>query len=60
LGLLTHAPRLAHERARKRTELLAATEQELAKIAAATARQRRPLRGKDKIALRVGTVRNHY
>jgi hypothetical protein len=55
-----HNPALAHERARKRTELLAATEQELAKIAAATARQRRPLRGKDKIALRVGTVRNKF
>src|SRR6202008_1183723 len=51
---------LADERARKRGELLAATEEELAKIAAATGRQRRPLRGKDKIALRVGTVRNHY
>ena len=55
-----HNPALAHERARKRTELLAATEQELATIAAATARQRRPLRGKDKIALRVGTVRNKF
>ena len=55
-----HNPALAHERARTRTELLAATEQELAKIAAATARQRRPLRGKDKIALRVGTVRNKF
>ena len=30
------------------------------KIAAATGRQRRPLRGKDTIALRVGKVRNHY
>jgi len=55
-----HNPALADERARKRGELLAATEQELAKIAAATARQRRPLRGKDKIALRVGTVRNKF
>jgi len=55
-----HNPALADERARKRTELLAATEKELAKIAAATGRQRRPLRGKDKIALRVGKVRNHY
>jgi hypothetical protein len=53
-------PALADERARKRGELLAATEKELDKIAAATARARRPLRGKDKIALRVGTVRNHY
>jgi hypothetical protein len=55
-----HNPALAHERARKRGELLAATEEELAKIAAATRRQRRPLRGKDKIALQVGRVRNHY
>ena len=53
-------PVLADERARKRTELLAATEEELAKIAAATSRARRPLRGKDKIALRVGNVINHY
>ncbi|MBO0884193.1 MAG: IS1634 family transposase, partial [Mycobacterium sp.] len=55
-----HNPVLADERARKRTELLAATEKELAKIAAATTRARRPLRGKDKIALRVGTVRNKF
>jgi transposase len=53
-------PVLAAERARKRTELLAATEEELAKIAAATSRARQPLRGKDKIALRVGKVINHY
>jgi len=55
-----HNLALAHERARKRTELLAATEQELEKIAAATRREKRPLRGKDKIALRVGKVGNHY
>jgi len=53
-------PVLAQERARKRGELLAATEKELAPIAAATRRERRPLRGKDKIALRVGKVINHY
>ena len=40
-----HNPALADERARKRGELLAATEKELDKIAAATGRQRRPLRG---------------
>src|SRR6266545_3973902 len=51
-------PFLAQQRARKREELLAATEAELQKIAAAVARQRRPLRGKDKIALRVGRVIN--
>ena len=51
-------PFLAAERARKRTELLAATEAELEKIAAATQRARRPLRGKDNIALAVGKVIN--
>jgi len=51
-------PFLAAERARKRGELLAATEAELAKIAAATRRARRPLRGKDNIALAVGKVIN--
>jgi hypothetical protein len=49
-------PLLEAERARKRESLLAATEADLAKIAAATQRARRPLRGKDKIALRVGRV----
>jgi transposase len=55
-----HNPALAEERARKRAELLAATENELQTIAAATRRARRPLRGKDKIALRVGKVRNKF
>ena len=55
-----HNPVLAAERARKRGELLAATEKELAPIAAAARRQKRPLRGKDSIALRVGKVINHY
>jgi len=55
-----HNPVLADERARKRTELLAATEDELAKIAAATSRARRPLRGQDKIALRAGKVVNKF
>jgi hypothetical protein len=55
-----HNPVLAAERTRKRTELLAATEKELTPIAAATGRAKRPLRGKDKIALRVGKVINHY
>ena len=49
-------PLLAQERARKRLELLAATEGDLAKIAAATQRARKPLRGKEQIALRVGRV----
>src|SRR5512144_2821905 len=49
-------PLLAAERARKREDLLAATETDLAKIRAATTRARNPLRGRDKIALRVGAV----
>ena len=49
-------PALAEERARKRLELLAATEADLAKIAAATQRARSPLRSQDAIALRVGRV----
>jgi len=51
-------PFLAAERARKRGELLAATEAALAKIGAATRRARRPLRGQDAIALAVGKVIN--
>ncbi len=51
-------PFLEAERARKRESLLAATEADLEKIAVACARARRPLRGKDKIALRVGKVLN--
>ena len=49
-------PLLAEERARKRLELLAATEADLGKIAAATQRARKPLRGEQAIALRVGRV----
>ena len=49
-------PLLAEERARKRLELLAATEADLAKIVAATGRARHPLRGQDTIGLRVGRV----
>ena len=54
--LVCRNPLLADERARKRSELLAATEAELGKIAAATQRQRNPLRGEQAIALRVGRV----
>jgi transposase len=53
-------PALAEQRTRKRQDLLAATEKQLAPIAAATTRARRPLRGQDKIALKVGKVINHY
>ena len=53
-------PALAEERARKRDELLAATEGELAKVAAATQRARAPLRGEQAIALRVGRLIGRY
>ena len=49
-------PFLEAERARKRESLLTATEADLAKIAAACARARRPLRGNDKIAVRADRV----
>ena len=53
-------PLLADERARKRQSLLSSTEAELQTIATAVSRKSRPLRGKDKIALRVGKIVNHY
>jgi len=53
-------PLLAEERARKRENLLAATERELEKIAQATSRTKRRLKGKTKIALRVGKIINKY
>lgn len=53
-------PLLADERTRKREELLAATENKLDEIVAATRRERRPLRGKERIALRVGKIVNRY
>jgi hypothetical protein len=53
-------PLLKAERARKREQLLAATEGDLEQIAQATTRARRPLRGRDAIGLRVGRVLNHY
>jgi len=53
-------PLLADQRARKRHELLAATEKDLSRIAAAVSRPRNPLRGKDKIGLRVGRTINKY
>jgi hypothetical protein len=51
-------PFLEAERSRKRESLLTATEADLEKIAAACARARRPLRGQDAIALRVGKMLN--
>lgn len=47
-------PLLADERKRKREELLRAAEKKLDAVAAAVSRRRNPLRGKDKIGLRVG------
>jgi len=51
---------LARERRRKRFDLLAATERDLVAIAAAVARAKRPLRGKDAIGLKVGAVVNRH
>ncbi len=53
-------PLLAARRAHKRRELLAATEVELEKVVAATRRDRRPLRGKDKIAVRADRALRRY
>ena len=53
-------PVLAEERARTREGLLSATEADLAGIKASVGRDKRPLRGKDKIALRVGRVVNRH
>ena len=53
-------PLLAEERRRKREDLLAATERELDRIVAATRRANRPLRGKERITLRVGKVLGRY
>jgi hypothetical protein len=53
-------PFLAEQRARKRMELLAATEKLLESIATATRRTNRPLKGKEKIGVRVGKVINRH
>ena len=53
-------PLLAEERKRKREELLAATEKALEKVAQATRRSTNPLRGKDRIGLRVGAVLGRF
>jgi len=51
---------LAAERARKREELLGATEKDLAAIKTRVGRKRDPLRGTAEIALAVGAVLNNY
>lgn len=53
-------PLMTQQRARKRSELLAASERALNQIVAATQRTRNPLRGKARIALRVGGVLGRY
>jgi hypothetical protein len=53
-------PLLAAERARKRADLLHATERELEKIVTATQRPKRRLKGQDKIGLRVGRVLQRF
>jgi hypothetical protein len=53
-------PLLAAERARKREDLLVATEQELEKVAQAAARARMPLRGAHAIGIRVGRVLGRF
>jgi transposase len=53
-------PYLAYERMHKREALMLATEKELDKIVDATTRNRRRLKGKDKIGIRVGKVLGKY
>ena len=53
-------PLLAAERARKREELLMATQRDLDEIVAATRRPLRPLAGEAQIGLRVGRVLNRH
>lgn len=53
-------PVLARERSRKREDLLKATEEELQRIVQATSRAKRRLKGKEKIALKVGRVINKF
>ena len=53
-------PELARERARKRDELLAATERDLSRIVAHVRRRYAPLRGKAEIGLAVGAVINRH
>ncbi|HEX3403516.1 MAG TPA: IS1634 family transposase [Acetobacteraceae bacterium] len=53
-------PELAAERSRKRDDMLTATEKDLARIQAAVARKRDPLRGATEIALKVGEVIDTY
>jgi transposase len=53
-------PLLAQERARKRRDLLEATEHELDRVRQAVVRDLRPLRGRENIALRIGKVMGRF
>jgi transposase len=53
-------PLLAAERARKRQDLLAATEADLLKVVKSVTRKRNPLRGADQIGLAAGAVLNRH
>jgi transposase len=53
-------PLLAEERARKRQELLEATESELAKLAKAVARRKKKLMTQSEIGIKAGKVLGHY
>lgn len=54
--IICRNPALAAERARKRDELLTATEADLQRIKQRVEREQNPLQGKDKIGLKVGAV----
>lgn len=58
--VVCHNPFLATERAQKRKELLEATEKQLEAVVAATKRAKGPLRGKDRIGLRIGKLIDRY
>ncbi len=58
--VVCYNPLLAEERARKREELLRATERELDKVVAAVQRPKRALRGKDKIGVRADRAQNRF
>ena len=53
-------PLIAEKNSKQREALLETVEKELDKIVTATLREKRALKGKDKIALRVGKVLNKY
>ena len=58
--VVCHNPLLADQRARKRRELLGATEEKLRQIQARVRRTKRPLRGRDAIGVAVGKIIDRY